>query len=118
MDASTEIWTTAYDSLSWQAVPFDPMLLNSSQVDRKCTKDILSYALGESRDDYEDILLAHCRTTSDDSSADFCELLLCGSRGVGGVAAMSDGGVISMDLLDLEDDDDFDEEEEEDDDTY
>ena len=61
MDASTEIWTTAYDSLSWQAVPFDPMLLNSSQVDRKCTKDILSYALGESRDDYEDILLAHCK---------------------------------------------------------
>ena len=31
--------------------------------------------------------------------------MLCGSRGVGGVATMSDEGVISMDLLDLEDDD-------------
>ena len=52
------------------------------------------------------------RTISDDLSSEFCELLLCGSRGVGGVATMSDEGVISMDLLDLEDDD----EEEEDDD--
>ena len=38
--------------------------------------------------------------------------MLCGSRGVGGFATMSDEGLISMDLLDLEDD----EEEEDDDD--
>ena len=54
------------------------------------------------------------RTISEDSSTDFCELLLCGSRGVGGVATMSDEGVISMDLLDLEDE----EEEEDVDDSY
>ena len=52
------------------------------------------------------------RTISEDSSTDFCELLLCGSRGVGGVTILSDEGMISMDLLDLEDD----EEEEEDED--
>lgn len=52
------------------------------------------------------------RTISEDLSSEFCELLLCGSRGIGGVAVVSDEGVISMDLLDLEDD----EEEEDDDD--
>jgi hypothetical protein len=39
--------------------------------------------------------------------------LLCGSRGVGGVTILSDEGMISMDLLDLEDD-----EEEEDEESY
>jgi hypothetical protein len=42
--------------------------------------------------------------------------LLCGSRGVGGVATISDEGVISMDLLDLEDDEE--EDDEEDDESY
>ena len=142
--STTELWTTSYDSLSWQAVPFDPMLLSFSQVDSNCTKEIISISLEESRDEEDGILFARCkfdvdfvavvrrqahcshsfffllstifnahtgRTISEDFSSDFCELLLCGSRGVGGVAVMSDEGVISMDLLDLEDD----EEEEEDD---
>ena len=51
------------------------------------------------------------RTVSEDSSVNFCELLLCGSRGVGGIATMSDEGVICMDLLDLEEDDDEEEDE-------
>ena len=51
------------------------------------------------------------RIISEDSSADFCELLLCGSRGVGGFTTMSDEGVISMDLLDLEDEEEEDDEE-------
>jgi hypothetical protein len=38
--------------------------------------------------------------------------LLCGSRGVGGVTILSDEGIISMDLLDLEDDEEEDEDDE------
>lgn len=113
---TTELWTTAYDSLLWQAVPFDPMLLNFSQVDANCCKEVLPIALEESRDEKDGIIFACCRTISEGSPANFCELLLCGSRGVGGVAIMSDGGVISMDLLDLEDDEE--EEDEEEDESY
>lgn len=57
----TELWTTTYDSLSWQAVPFDPMLLSFSQVGRNCTKEMLPISLGESRDEEDGILFAHCK---------------------------------------------------------
>ena len=50
------------------------------------------------------------RTVSEENSSEVCELMLCGSRGVGGVATMSDEGLISMDLLDLEDDEEEDDE--------
>ena len=53
------------------------------------------------------------RTVSEENSSEFCELLLCGSRGVGGVATMSGEGLISMDLLDLEDDEEEDEDDDE-----
>ena len=56
------------------------------------------------------------RNISEDSSSDICELMLCGSRGVGGVAIVADDAVISMDILDLEDDED--EEEDNDDGSY
>ena len=59
--SATELWTTTYDSLSWQAVPFDPMLLNVSQVDRNCSKEILPVSLGESRDEEDGILFASCK---------------------------------------------------------
>ena len=49
------------------------------------------------------------RTISEESSTDFCELLLCGSRGVGGVATMSDE-LIRVDVFDLEEEDDDEEE--------
>jgi len=111
-NSHTELWTTTYDSLLWQAIPFDHMLLSSAQVDSNCTKEIVPISLEESREEEDGILFARCRTISEDFHTEFCELLLCGSRGVGGVAVVSDEGVISMDLLDLEDD----EEEEEDDD--
>jgi hypothetical protein len=59
--SGTELWTTTYDSLSWQAVPFDPMLLSFSQVDRNCTKEILPILMGESRDEEDGILFANCK---------------------------------------------------------
>jgi len=107
--STKELWTTTYDSLSWQAVPFDPMLLNASQVDKNCSKEILQSSVEGSRDEEEDVLFAQSRTVSEESSTDFCELLLCGSRGVGGVATMSDE-LIRVDIFDLEEEDDDDEE--------
>eukprot|EP00536_Pseudo-nitzschia_multiseries_P008418 jgi/Psemu1/257216/estExt_Genewise1Plus.C_2130041 len=106
-----ELWTTSYDSISWQAIPFDPMLLNASQVDTNCSQKVLQVSVGESRDDGEDVLFAQSRTISEESSVDFCELFLCGSRGVGGVATMSDE-LIRVDIIDLEDEEDDEEEEE------
>lgn len=59
--SATELWATTYDSLSWQAVPFDPMLLNFSQVDTNCSKKILPVSIGESRDEEDGILFARCK---------------------------------------------------------
>ena len=59
--SATELWTTTYDSLSWQPVPFDPMLLNVSQVDRNCSKEILPVSFGESHDEEDGILFANCK---------------------------------------------------------
>ncbi|VEU37480.1 unnamed protein product [Pseudo-nitzschia multistriata] len=105
--STKELWTTTYDSLSWQAVPFDPMLLNASQVDANCSKKVVQLSVGEScdSDDEDSILLAQSRTIAEDSPTDLCELLLCGSRGVGGVVTKSDD-LIRVDLIDLEDDED------------
>ena len=49
---------------------------------------------------------------SPDADCSLSKLLLCGSRGVGGVAVAMDG-VTSLELLDLEEDEEDDEEDEE-----
>lgn len=49
-----------------------------------------------------------------ESTHNTSKLLLCGSRGVGGVAVTSQG-ITSFELLDLEEDEEADEEEEEED---
>lgn len=33
-----ELWLTPYDSLLWQAVPFESIFMEASQVDQQCTK--------------------------------------------------------------------------------
>lgn len=43
-----ELWTATYDSLMWQAIPFDSMLLNASQVDATCSKNVLPVSSAES----------------------------------------------------------------------
>ena len=57
---TTDIWTTSYDSLSWQAVPFDPMLLSCSRVDSNCTKEVLPVWSSESPEEEDGYLLARC----------------------------------------------------------
>ena len=59
--STTELWTAAYDSLSWQAIPFDPMLLSYSQVDNDCTKEILPISVNDSRDEEDGVLCASCK---------------------------------------------------------
>jgi hypothetical protein len=56
----TELWTTTYDSLLWQAVPFDSMLLNASQVDSTCSRNIVPISLAEEYDE-EEVLVAHSK---------------------------------------------------------
>jgi hypothetical protein len=51
-----------------------------------------------------------CGGTTPETS---CRLLLCGSRGIGGVATISEEGVVSLDLLDTELEEGGDDEEEE-----
>ncbi len=63
---TTDIWTTSYDSLSWQAVPFDPMLLICSRVDSNCTKEVLPVWSSESPDEEDGYLLARCTYGYDD----------------------------------------------------
>ena len=59
---TTDLWTISYDSLSWQAVPFDPMLLSCSQVDSNCTKEIAPIWSEEGHDEEEDgFLYARCK---------------------------------------------------------
>mmetsp|Transcript_16990 Transcript_16990/g.46665 ORF Transcript_16990/g.46665 Transcript_16990/m.46665 type:complete len:225 (-) Transcript_16990:1450-2124(-) len=110
-ESTKDLWTTTYDSILWQAVPYDPMLLHASQVDTNCSKEVLQMSAEESRNDEEDLLFAQSRIIPEESSVDLCELLLCGSRGVGGVATMSDE-LIRMDIVDLEDEEDDEDEEE------
>lgn len=58
-----ELWTVTYDSLLWQAIPFDSMLMNAKQVDDACSQNVLPISVAE---DYggEEVLFAHSKFSS------------------------------------------------------
>lgn len=95
---NVEIWTVDYNSLNWQVVPFDSMLLNSSEC--TCMKTVVSASSVENHE-CEDFLVARSRIVIDDPSIDFCELLHP-RRGVGGILNGVEN-MISLELFDLED---------------
>lgn len=43
--STIELWTATYELLMWQAIPFDSMLLNASQIDPICSKHVLPISL-------------------------------------------------------------------------
>ena len=80
--STTDLWTTSYDSLSWQAVPFDPMLLSCSRVDSNCTREILPVWSSESPDEEDGYLLARCtyEKRTDFLCMSFCLIPQCHSH--------------------------------------
>jgi len=95
-----ELWTVTYDSLLWQAIPFDSMLLNAKQVNDTCSQNVLPISVAEDYDG-DEVLFAHNRVVSENLSADVCELLIP-KRGVGSVLTGTTN-IISLELFDLED---------------
>lgn len=131
--SAVEVWMTSYDSCLWQAMPFDPMLLNPSHVDTHCTRDVVRVDAAAGKDfvlyaeskwrrmdhilmygwiietiSHRVAILAYfisvARKISEKADADNSRLILCGSRGMGAVAIASVEGMVSLEVLDLEDD--------------
>jgi len=111
-EPSLELWVVSYDSLFWQPVPFDhSSLAPPSEVDDKTCRNVFPLIQSKADEEEEsmenDFVYAQTRKISGmASTADACRLLLCGSRGIGGSAVISREGIVSLDILDLEEDED------------
>lgn len=133
-DNELSLWLIEYDNIRWQSLQFDGSLVESSMVHDFAKWEIR--ALSEEQLDEEGILQAQSKLPTAEPVTDemitpnhfnpitarrivgieqsdvVCKLMLCGSRGVGGVAVASDG-VSSIELLDLEEDDEEEDDDEE-----
>jgi hypothetical protein len=52
--STLELWLTSYDSLLWQAVPFESILLDSSEVGEHCTRRV--HAMPDNGEDDDELL--------------------------------------------------------------
>eukprot|EP00980_Cylindrotheca_fusiformis_P020235 scaffold7316_cov123-Cylindrotheca_fusiformis.AAC.10 len=113
-----ELWLTTYDSLMWQAVPYESILMPHQEVDGICCRNVVAIAQGVEDEELESedcVVYAQSRIvgeTDDSMDRTSSKLWLSGSRGVCGVARMSQG-ITFLELLDLEEHEFEDEDEEE-----
>ncbi|KAL3937490.1 MAG: hypothetical protein SGBAC_007427 [Bacillariaceae sp.] len=135
-----QVWLLTYDVSQWQALPFKLMLIHPSDIDSACVCQVTALPEGADEDEMEvqdSVILAQSKQQNFRFALNhrppngFCvlaariiiqnesletevsnQMWLCGSRGVGGIASISDG-VTSLELLDLEEDEFDDEDDEE-----